>query len=75
MTEQELEAIYEELVAHPSELYGYIRAMERLVESYRHVVQLCPPCPAHGDTCAPHAEEWIVEHRARELGLWEEKNA
>jgi hypothetical protein len=45
---------------------AYIAILEKLLDSYEHLIKLIPECPLHGDTCIPHATEWISEKANRD---------
>lgn len=38
---------------------------DRHIADLLKVVAAVPPCPLHGDTCIPHAVEWITAQIAR----------
>ena len=78
MTYEEKEEIYHELLSlmeggesGREQFRQWVHAVEGLCDAYRSVVQLIPACPHHGDTCVSHAQEWVCEQRARQVGIWD----
>lgn len=47
------------------EYRAWVRADERLLESYSRLLNVLPPCPIHGQGCVPHAIEWVKQMKAR----------
>lgn len=42
-----------------------LRVTDALLATRERVLTAIPPCPAHGNSCVPHAEEWI--EKAKEV--------
>ena len=48
----------------PEEQWGHLKVIEGLLEAHESVTRTAPPCPLHGETCVPHARNWINEMRS-----------
>ena len=49
----------EQLMKETIELKEHLKLTEDLLEEQYRIMDLIPPCPAHGGRCVPHAVEWI----------------
>jgi hypothetical protein len=43
--------------------FDLIEFLDVALENREQVLKAIPPCPVHGDTCVPHALQWIKQQR------------